>query len=492
MVFIALSDLFQGCQLDPVFAGKAVKGISANSKDVGEGFVFFAIPGSKANGLAYAEDALGRGAFATVAEEAPASPFANAAFIKVDNVRESLSRAAAAFYREQPQTIVAITGTSGKTSVAAFTRQIWAKLGNAAASLGTLGIVAPSGAHYGSLTTPDPVHLHQSLAELAQGGVTHLVMEASSHGIIQHRLDGVRLTAGAFTNLSRDHLDYHKTLEDYLDAKLRLFRELLVPGQAAVVDADSDVADKVIAACAARGLKLFTTGVKGTDLRLISVRHETLVSHLDVEHAGKSYKITLPLAGDFQVSNALVAAGLCIATGSPAEKVLAALEDLQGAPGRLELVGHRHGAPVFVDYAHKPDALDKALRTLRPLTKHHLVVVFGCGGDRDAGKRPIMGEVAARLADRVIVTDDNPRGEDPVLIRKAITAGAAKPVTEIGDRASAISQSIAELETGDVLLIAGKGHETGQIVGDRVLPFSDIDCARAVLERLGPAEGLGA
>jgi len=487
-----LSDLFQAVSLEPAFAGKVVKGISANSKEVGEGFVFFAIPGNKANGLVYAQDALSRGAFVIVAEEAPDVPFANAAFIKVDNVRESLSRTAAAFYREQPQSIVAITGTSGKTSVAAFTRQIWGKLGEAAASLGTLGIVAPSGAQYGSLTTPDPVHLHHSLAELAQSGVTHLAMEASSHGIIQHRLDGVRLTAGAFTNLSRDHLDYHKTLEDYLDAKLRLFRELLVPGQAAVVDADSDVAEKVVAACEARGLKLFTIGEKGRDLRLVSVTHETLVSHLEVEHAGKTYKIKLPLAGDFQVSNALVAAGLCIATGSPADKVLAALEHLQGAPGRLELVGHRHGAPVFVDYAHKPDALDKALRTLRPLTKHHLVVVFGCGGDRDTGKRPIMGEVAASLADRVIVTDDNPRSEDAALIRKAITAGATKPVTEIGDRALAISQSIAELESGDVLLIAGKGHETGQIVGDRVLPFSDVDCARAVLESLGSIKSASA
>jgi len=485
-----LADLFQGCAFEPAFAGKVVKGISANSKDVGEGFVFFAIPGNKANGLVYAQEALAKGAFAIVAEGVPAASFANAAFIKVNDVRESLSRTAAAFYRDQPRTTVAITGTSGKTSVAAFTRQIWARLGEAAASLGTLGIVAPSGAHYGSLTTPDPVHLHRSLGVLAQDGVTHLAMEASSHGIVQHRLDGVRLSAGAFTNLSRDHLDYHKTLEDYLDAKLRLFRMLLMPDQPAVVDADSDVAEKVIAACETRGLTLFTVGEKGKDLQLVGVEHETLKSRLEILHQDKSYRIVLPLAGDFQVSNALVAAGLCIATGSPAPDVLAALEHLQGAPGRLELVGHRHGAPVFVDYAHKPDALDKALRTLRPLTNHHLVVVFGCGGDRDAGKRPIMGEVAARLADRVIVTDDNPRSEDAALIRKAIVEGAAKPVTEIGDRASAISRSIEALESGDVLLIAGKGHETGQIVGDQVLPFSDVDCAKAVLQSLAAAEGV--
>jgi UDP-N-acetylmuramoyl-L-alanyl-D-glutamate--2,6-diaminopimelate ligase len=297
----------------------------------------------------------------------------------------------------------------------------------------------------------------------------------------------VRLKAGAFTNLSRDHLDYHGTLDDYLKAKLRLFDTLLVKDQPAIVDADSDVADKVIAACAARGLRLFTVGMKGMALRLISVKPETFASHIEILYEGKSYALRLPLAGDFQISNALVAAGLCIATGSGHEEVFAAIEQLEGAPGRLELVGHHHGAPVFVDYAHKPDALDKVLHTLRPLASKNLVVVFGCGGDRDTGKRPIMGDVAARLADQVIVTDDNPRSEDPSAIRRAILEGASvgTNVREIGDRAEAIETSIAALQSGDVLLIAGKGHETGQIVGDRTLPFSDVECARMVLKGLG-------
>ncbi len=425
-----------------------------------------------------------RGAVAIIAERAPPSLLGAAAFIKVADARRALSFAAARLYPRQPETIVAITGTSGKTSVAAFARQIWAALGAKAASLGTLGVVAPSGAVYGSLTTPDPVTLHKTLDQLAGGGVTHLALEASSHGLEQRRLDGVRLAAAGFTNLSRDHLDYHATLEAYLAAKLRLFDRLLAPGQTAVVDADSDVADKVVAACAARGLRVFSVGRKGAAIRLLEAEAENFSARLRFAYGGVGFTIKLPLAGAFQASNALVAAGLCIATGSPPEAVFAAMERLEGAPGRLELVGRRHGAPVFVDYAHKPDALDKVLRALRPFVPDKLIVVFGCGGDRDAGKRPIMGELAARLADHVIVTDDNPRSEDPAAIRKAILAGAAElgHVQEIGDRAAAIARAIAALEPGDGLLIAGKGHETGQIIGDRTLPFSDSDCARAALK----------
>jgi len=482
-----LADLFPASKIPAPFAGREVRGLGAHSGLMQPGFVYFAVPGTKANGLTYANEAMANGAIAVVAESDPNAVFDKAAFIKVVDVRSSLSSSAAQFYHGQPEAIAAITGTSGKTSVAAFTRQIWSKLGKAAASLGTLGVIAPSGANYGSLTTPDPVYLHQSLARLAQDGVTHLAMEASSHGLIQRRLDGVRLSAGAFTNLSRDHLDYHVTLDDYLKAKLRLFDSLLVKGQPAVVDADSEVAEKVIAACQARGLRLVTVGVKGAALRLVSAKPEAFASRLELAYEGKSYLLKLPLAGDFQVSNALVAAGLCIATGSGHEDVFAALEQLEGAPGRLELVGHHHGAPVFVDYAHKPDALDKVLQTLRPLASNKLAVVFGCGGDRDTGKRPIMGEVAARLADEVIVTDDNPRSEDPALIRRAILDGASADahVQEIADRAEAIETSITALQSGDVLLIAGKGHETGQIVGDRILPFSDVECARMVLKGLG-------
>ncbi|MGQ0444263.1 MAG: Mur ligase family protein, partial [Beijerinckiaceae bacterium] len=309
---------------------------------------------------------------------------------------------------------------------------------------------------------------------------------ASSHGILQRRLDGVRIGAGAFTNLSRDHLDYHATLEDYLAAKLELFGRLLATGQPAVVDADSDVAAKVVAACEKRGLLVVSTGLKGTALRLFESEAENFSTRIKIAHGDRIFPLLLPLAGSFQVSNALVAAGLCIAMGSSPGAVFSALEKLKGAPGRLELVGNRQGAPIFVDYAHKPDALEKTLKALRPLVRENLVVVFGCGGDRDAGKRPLMGEVAARLADRVIVTDDNPRSENPAAIRKAILLGAngCDHIEETGDRALAITRAITMLGPNDGLLIAGKGHETGQIIGDRTLPFSDAGFARALLKDL--------
>jgi UDP-N-acetylmuramoyl-L-alanyl-D-glutamate--2,6-diaminopimelate ligase len=328
--------------------------------------------------------------------------------------------------------------------------------------------------------------LHKALDGLARGGVTHLALEASSHGILQRRLDGVRLSAAAFTNLSRDHLDYHATLEDYLAAKLQLFDRLLAPGQPAVVDAGSDAAAKVIAVCQKRGLRVVSIGLRGTALRLLESDAENFSTRIKIAHGDRIFSLLLPLASSFQASNALVAAGLCVATGSAPDAVLAALEKLEGAPGRLELVGRRKGAPVFVDYAHKPDALEKALTALRPLVRGELIVVFGCGGDRDAGKRPVMGEVAARLADRVIVTDDNPRSEDPATIRKAILQGTNgfDNVEEIGDRALAITRALAMLGPNDGLLIAGKGNETGQIVGGRTLPFSDSGCARALLKDL--------
>ena len=446
--------------------------------------VFFAVPGTKTDGLAFAPQAIQRGALAIVAERAPGTMTGPAAFIQTGDVRLALALAAARLYPCQPETIVAVTGTSGKTSVADFVRQIWTALGLKAASLGTLGIVVPSGALAGSLTTPDPVSLHKTLDKLARGGVTHLALEASSHGICQRRLDGVRLEAAAFTNLSRDHLDYHATLEDYLAAKLQLFERLLEAGQPAVVDADSDVADKVIAACERRGLRVLSTGFKGAGLRLLEARAEDFSTRLKIAHEGQIFPLLLPLAGAFQVSNALVAAALCIAAGSPAEAVFQALEKLEGVPGRLQLVGRQNGAPVFIDYAHKPDALDKALKALRPFVRGRLIVVFGCGGDRDIGKRPVMGAVAARLADHVIVTDDNPRSEDPAAIRAAILQGAlgAANIEETGDRALAIARAIAMLGPNDGLLIAGKGHETGQIIAGNTLPFSDLCCAQANLQ----------
>jgi UDP-N-acetylmuramoyl-L-alanyl-D-glutamate--2,6-diaminopimelate ligase len=462
------------------FQALDVAGVTADSRAVAPGFLFFALAGAKADGLQFAPQALAAGALAIVGEHAPQGDLAAAPFIQVGDARKRLSLAAAALYPRQPEKIVAVTGTSGKTSVADFTRQIFASCGLAAASLGTIGVIKPSGAVYGSLTTPDPVTLHKTLDALAAEGVTHLALEASSHGLDQSRLDGVKLSAGAFTNLSRDHLDYHADLEDYFAAKLRLFVALLQPGQPAVVAADGDFSSRVIEACRNRGLRVFSVGAKGESLRLASIKPDGFSLLLELEYDGRTFRVKLPLAGGFQAENALVAAGLALAVGCPAEQVFAALENLRGAPGRLEYVGEKSGAPVFVDYAHKPDALEKALAALKPFARGRLIVVFGCGGDRDAGKRPIMGEIATRGADVVIVTDDNPRSEDASRIRAEILA-AAPGAREIAGRAAAIREGVAMLREGDVLLIAGKGHETGQIVGGKVLPFSDHDEARSAL-----------
>ncbi len=451
-----------------------------DSRKTAPGDVFFALAGAKDDGLNHVAEALARGAATVVAERWTET--SNAAFVKVADARASLARAAARFYPRQPETIVAVTGTSGKTSVAAFVRQIWQALGRESASIGTLGLVSRPLTVYGSLTTPDPVALHELLERLAASGVTHLAMEASSHGLDQKRLDGVRLAAGAFTNLTRDHMDYHATVEDYLAAKLRLFNDLLPDGAPAVIDADSAIAPRVIAAARMRGLKVLTVGRNGEAIRLLSAERDRFSSILDLEFGGRRRRLRFPLPGDFQISNALVAAGLCIASGSEADAVFHALQGLHGAPGRLERVGEIRGAAVFVDYAHKPDALEKALAALRPFVRGRLVVVFGCGGDRDPGKRPIMGAIAARLADAAIVTDDNPRSEDPAAIRAEILA-AAPSALEIGDRRAAIQAGIAMLADGDALMIAGKGHETGQIVGARTLPFSDADEARAALRQ---------
>jgi len=466
-------------------AALEITALAADSRKVVRGTLFFAVPGTQADGLDFAPDAISRGAVAVVAARAPEKPL-GAPVVVVPDVRLALSRAAARFHPLQPATIAAVTGTSGKTSIAAFLRQIWLYCGRQAASMGTIGIVAPSGAVYGSLTTPDSITLHETLQKLAQDGVTHLAMEASSHGLDQRRLDGVRLSAAAFTNLSRDHLDYHATLNDYLAAKLRLFEALLQPGQPAVIDADTDVADRVTAACAARGLDVRTIGRKGAAIRLLERSAEGFATRLMLECEGKVFRVLLPLAGEFQTSNALVAAGLAIATGETPQNVFAALEKLVGAPGRIEKIGDRNGGAAFVDYAHKPGALETAISALRPFARGKLIVVFGCGGDRDRGKRPIMGEISARLADVTIVTDDNPRSEQPDAIRAAILEGAraykGADVREISDRAAAIAAGVALLGPGDVLLVAGKGHETGQIIGSNTIPFSDHEAVRTALE----------
>ncbi len=467
---------------DANLSDMAVSGLSSDSRQVMPGNLFFALSGTRADGRAYAADAVRRGAVAVVAASGSELAGLPVPVLVVADPRLALALGAARFFGAQPETMVAVTGTSGKTSVAAFTRQIWQQAGFAAASIGTTGVVAPGRNEYGSLTTPDPVALHRLLAELAGAGVTHASMEASSHGLDQRRLDGGRLKAGAVTHLGRDHMDYHPTMEDYHRAKLRLFDTLLPKGAPAVIFADDAWSQPTVEAARAAGLDVLTVGRHGSFLSLKRVEHERHRQRAEVEAAGVLYEIDLPLAGDFQISNALVSAGLAIATGTPAAKAIAALERLQGAPGRLDLVGTTaEGAPVYVDYAHKPDALENVLKAVRPFTTGKVIVVFGCGGDRDRGKRPIMGGIATRLADVAIVTDDNPRSEVPESIGAAIL-GAAPGAIEIGDRRQAIHEAVAMLHAGDTLIVAGKGHEEGQTIGAKTLHFSDHEEVRAALK----------
>jgi UDP-N-acetylmuramoyl-L-alanyl-D-glutamate--2,6-diaminopimelate ligase len=479
-----LRDLFSDdATIDPRAEAVVVSGLAVDSRAVRPGDVFFALAGTRTDGARFIDAAIGSGAVA-IAGEHPPQPSSRVPFVATPNPRRALALAAAKFYSRQPATIAAVTGTSGKTSVAAFTRQIWQRLGHESASIGTIGLVSRQRTVYGSLTTPDPIALHRQLDEIAREGVTHLAFEASSHGLDQYRLDGVRISAGGFTNLSRDHMDYHPDVAHYLAAKLRLFRDLIAPGGAAVISADHDCSGEVIAAARGKNLRIVTVGGNGDGagegIRLVAADIDGFAQNLTLEHRGSRHAVRLPLVGAFQVENALVAAGLAISTGSEAKAVFAELERLEGAKGRLERVAERNGAPIFIDYAHKPDALAKALQALRPYARRRLVVVFGAGGDRDAGKRPLMGAIASERADSVIVTDDNPRSENPGAIRASILS-AAKGATEIGDRAEAIRAAISALQPGDALLIAGKGHETGQIVGDRVLPFSDHDAVASAL-----------
>ncbi len=450
-----------------------IGGLSADSRAIKPGFLFAALPGVNVDGAAFVDKAVANGAVAVLAaRDAEISDLAGVAIIRAREPRQVLATIAARFFAAQPETAVAVTGTSGKTSVVDFTRQLFNALGLRAASVGTIGIVKPDGATYGSLTTPDPVSLHRGLAELAGEGVSHLAFEASSHGLDQFRLDGVRLTAGAFTNLGRDHLDYHPTMEAYLAAKMRLFRDLLQPGQPAVINMDGARSADVARIAAERGLDVLEVGRTGNLLRLISVEPEGFAQRLTLEMRGGRLSVLLPLVGAYQVENALVAAGLAIAAGCDGVDVVRALEKLSGVKGRLEIAGEHKGGLAVIDYAHKPEALSAALDAVRPFVTGRLICVFGCGGDRDKGKRPIMGAIAARLADIVIVTDDNPRSEDSAKIRAEILA-ACPGAREIGDRREAISTAVAMMGAGDVVLVAGKGHETGQIVGDKVLPFSD-------------------
>ncbi|MGF0538586.1 UDP-N-acetylmuramoyl-L-alanyl-D-glutamate--2,6-diaminopimelate ligase [Agrobacterium sp. ES01] len=478
---LPFGDVLQQAKLQGSTGDLEISGLSADSRAVRPGMLFVALAGVKADGASFAADAVSKGAVAVVSSH---DLDASVPVIVVDNPRRFLALAAAQFYGAQPETMVAVTGTAGKTSVASFTRQIWAHAGMAAAQIGTTGVVSPSRNEYGSLTTPDPVALHELLAELAGEGVTHAAMEASSHGLDQSRLDGVKLSAGAFTNLGRDHMDYHPTVEDYMAAKMRLFDALLPKGSPAVIFADDRWSGEAIRVATAAGHDVRTVGRKGSFIALKRVEHFRHKQVAEVHVDGQIFEIQLPLAGDFQIANALVAAGLAISTGVSAAQTFKALEKLQGAAGRLELIGQtKTGALAYVDYAHKPDALENVLTSVRPFTSGRIIVVFGCGGNRDKGKRPIMGEIACRLADVVIVTDDNPRTEVPDEIRAEIMA-AAPGATEIGDRAKAIKSAVSMLSSGDTLIVAGKGHEEGQIVGDVTLPFSDHTELRNALKEL--------
>jgi UDP-N-acetylmuramoyl-L-alanyl-D-glutamate--2,6-diaminopimelate ligase len=468
-------------------ADPEITGVTADSRRVKPGYLFAALPGAKADGRAFVEQALGAGAVAIispVAIEDVAAPV-----VETPDPRRAYALAAAAFWGAQPATAVAVTGTNGKTSVAVFCRQIFAARGHAAASMGTLGVtVARPGAADEAitppgLTTPDAADVAEMLARLVGEGVTHLAMEASSHGIDQRRLDGVRLAAAGFTNLTQDHLDYHGDMASYRDAKLRLFEALLPRGGKAVLNADSDAFQAFAAASVTAGHDLLTVGRKGQHLRLVERVPTPDGQRLTIEARDSLYGVRLPLAGAFQADNALVAAGLAIAAGEPVDSVMAALEGLRGAPGRLQRVGTGpEGGEAYVDYAHTPDGLETVLTALRPHVAGKLIVVFGAGGDRDRTKRPLMGQIAARLADVAIVTDDNPRSEDPAAIRAEVMVGAAG-ARDIGDRREAIFAAANLLGEGDVLVVAGKGHEQGQTIGGVVHPFDDVAVTREALSQ---------
>ena len=465
-----------------------IAGMTANSQAVEPGFLFAALPGNRVDGRDFIADALARGAVAVLAPPGTSLPPGDmpVPLLTTPEPRRQLAMLAARFYGGQPRIAAAVTGTNGKTSVAWFTRRIWEALGHQPAAMGTLGVTGAGvpGTDGGGLTTADPVTLHRDLKLLADNGIDHIVIEASSHGLEQARLDGVKFSAGAFTNLSRDHLDYHKTMDAYRAAKLRLFDSVLPPDATAVLNADSDDYAFFSSAARARGLRLIAYGRAATEIRIDRIEPLPTGQRLGLTLFGRGHEIMLQLPGAFQARNALCALGLAIACGDNAEAALAVLPTLNSPPGRLELVAHRaNGAAIYVDYAHTPDALASVLGALRAHTAGRLAVLFGCGGDRDKGKRPQMGAIARDLADLTIVSDDNPRSESAATIRREILA-SCPAATEIGDRAEAIHHAISLLNPEDVLVIAGKGHETGQIVGDQVTPFDDAQIARAVVDAM--------
>ena len=457
-----------------------VAGLTTDSRDVRKGFLFAAIQGTQADGRSYIGDAISAGAVAILTQ-------AGGVYENIDtdipvitdaNPRQRFARMAARFYNSQPSTIAAVTGTNGKTSVVHFAQQLWTSLGCKAAALGTLGVIGPDSANDFKLTTPDPVKLHQTLFELQKLGIDYVACEASSHGLAQYRLDGLKIKAGAFTNLSRDHLDYHQTTGAYRTAKLRLFKELVPDDGTIVVNIDSDMYAAIAEIANERSLQRITYGFEASDLHCIEAIPSTGGWHIKLNVLDTVYEIEFPLHGRFQIANALCAAGLVIACGFNPGDVIPLLADLKVVPGRMEQAAVLEGgAQIFVDYAHTPEALRTALKSLRAHISGRIVVVFGCGGDRDKGKRPEMGEIASSLADVVIVTDDNPRGEDATAIRQDILR-ACPTAREIGDRLMAIHTGVELLHPGDVLFVAGKGHESGQIIGQETLPFNDMNVIR--------------
>lgn len=462
-------------------AGEAgVTGFAIDHRKVAPGTVFGAFAGARFNGEDFIADAIAAGAVAIVAR--PHVKVDGAVHLSDAEPRRLFAQLAARFFAPFPDTTVAVTGTNGKTSTVELTRQLWRLMGQKSASIGTLGVTTAVDQVSTGLTTPDIVTFLSNMSGLRREGITHAAFEASSHGLDQFRTEGLPVQAGAFTNLSRDHLDYHGDMETYFDAKMRLFDEVVGDGGAAVIWADDSKSADVVARALRRGLRILTVGTQGETLKLVERTPTHLGQTMIVEAEGKRHKINLPLIGAYQAANALVSAGLVIATGGDTTKVLEFLGRVQPVRGRLErAVLNKAGAPVYVDYAHTPDGLRAAIEALRPHTRGKLIVLFGAGGDRDAGKRPQMGKVATDLADVVIVTDDNPRSEEPSTIRAAIMAGAPG-ATEIGGRRAAIAAAIAQAGADDIVLLAGKGHEQGQIIGDRVLPFDDVTVARECAE----------
>lgn len=448
-------------------------GITADSRRVETGFLFAALKGMSFDGNLYIPEAIERGAAAILTEDKEAAAhYPGVAVLISENPHYDFAKIAANFYECQPAHIAAITGTNGKTSIADFTRQLLNMMGHKAASLGTLGLIKNDEQPQYAMTTPDPVTIHQDLCNLCKEGFDYLVMEASSHGLCQYRMGGVKVKAAGFTNLTRDHLDYHKTMENYFAAKKILFTDILVPGGSAVLNADIDVFDALKKACEDSGKKVVSYGYRGTDLRLINATPLPHGQKLEINYYGKDMMLNIPLAGEFQAMNVLCALGLTAElSGEPFEAVKH-IEKIRGAKGRLELVGSKNGAAIYVDYAHTPDAIENVLKAMRSHTTGKLKILFGCGGDRDKGKRPQMGKIANDLADVVYITDDNPRSEEPDVIRNEIMVACPKGIN-IGNRAEAIKNAIQNLEDGDVLIIAGKGHEPGQIIKGVMHPFND-------------------